>query len=157
MPTDAELRNMAAAHEAHFIRRAQERLKVKLTPARYRHWTRKVRDVLPGTRYLYKDKDSEHRTCWMIKAGTLRIRVIYDERTDRLVTCMAWHDTEYIPHKRYVRRRRRAVQTVRKDHAAALRRIRVRQGRANPISDFPTPTCRAIAPRSDGGSPISES
>jgi hypothetical protein len=103
----SSLETKAAADQAHFIRRAQERFGLKLTPERYAHLVRKVREVLPGTKYLYAT--SPVRTVWRIRAGGRPIRVVYDETTDRLVTCLPFGDSEsHLPHKRFLRRLRRA-------------------------------------------------
>jgi hypothetical protein len=98
----------AVADQAHFIRRARERFGLKLTPERYEHLVRKVRDCLPGSAYLYAT--SPTRTVWRIRAGGRPIRVVYDETTDRLVTCLpiSNHPAAHIPHKRFIRRLRRA-------------------------------------------------
>lgn len=104
MPTPLETK--AAADQAHFIRRARERFALKLTPERYAHLVRKVREVLPGTRYLYAT--SPTRTVWRIRAGGRPIRVVYDETTDRLVTCLPLGDpAAHVPHKRFLRQLRR--------------------------------------------------
>lgn len=142
MPADEALRIQQHAQEQHFTRRAWERLHVKLKPARYHYWVRKVREVLPGTQFIDKQADKPWRTRWLIRAGTLRIKVIYDEHTDRLVTCMAWRDTDYIPHKRFVRRQRKAVQPIRQDHAQAMRRRRT--ARHAPISDLQSPIFESL-------------
>ena len=76
----------ALAQQSHFIRSARQRFGLKLTPERYRHLVRKVEEMLKGTQFIGATK-VEGRTCWRIRAGGLLMAVIYDEGTERLVTC----------------------------------------------------------------------
>lgn len=77
----------AAAQESHFIKRARQRFGLKLTHERYRYLVRKVVEVLPGTRFV-SPGDTPNRTRWRIRAGGHLMIVVYDETTDRLVTCV---------------------------------------------------------------------
>lgn len=85
------------AQEVHFCRRAKQRFGIKLTPERYRHLIRKVQDNLPGTKFLYHQPPD--RTVWRIRAGGQPIRVVYDHRTDRLVTCLPFNPPQTKPCK----------------------------------------------------------
>ncbi len=80
----------ARAQEAHFIRRARQRFGLKITPERYAFLIRKVKENYPGTKFL--GHQPPDRTLWMIRAGGYAMRVVFDHRTDRLVTCLevAW-------------------------------------------------------------------
>lgn len=74
------------AQEVHFCKRAKQRFGLKLNAERYQHLIRKVRDNLPGTKFLYHQPPD--RTVWRVRAGGIFIRVVYDHRTDRLATCL---------------------------------------------------------------------
>src|SRR5687767_7197987 len=77
---------LADRQERHFIRRVRERFHVTLSPQRYRHWIRKVEQVLPGTEFL-RPGACPGRTIWRIHSGSYTLHVVYDETTARLVTC----------------------------------------------------------------------
>lgn len=100
---------MKAAHEAHFIRRVLERFGVKLTPDRYRLWVKRVEEVQHGTKFLGQCAERE-RTAWLLRVGGLRMRVIYDERTQCLVTALPYgqEETATLGRKRILRLRSRA-------------------------------------------------
>ena len=77
----------ALAQERHFRRRVRERYAFTLTPERYREWIAKVEDVHPGTKFL-RPAGPPGRTLWRIRCGRTTLRVVYDETTRRLVTCL---------------------------------------------------------------------
>ena len=94
--SQAALAARAAAQEAHFIRRVHERFGQKLTPQRYRLWVQRVEEVRHGTKFLGQCAERE-RTAWLIVVGGLRLRVIYDERTQCLVTALPYGDAQTAP------------------------------------------------------------
>jgi hypothetical protein len=114
----------AAAQERHFIKRARQRFRLKLTHERYRHLVRKVVEVLPGTQFLGPG-DTPQRTRWRIRAGGCVMAVVYDESTDRLVTCVPVYGTP--DDQRSRQRERQRPDALRRwlaaDHRAKQRRL----------------------------------
>lgn len=78
--------SQAEAQEAHFIKRARQRFGLRISPERYRFLILKVKENYPGTKFV--GHQPPHRTVWRIRAGGYVMRVVYDHRTDRLVTCL---------------------------------------------------------------------
>lgn len=83
---DPALAAQAAAHERHFIRRAKERFGLRISAARYREFCRRVIEVEAGVHYF--GRDSAARTQWGVRFGGHVMRVVFDESTGCLVTCM---------------------------------------------------------------------
>lgn len=115
----------AFSQELHFIARTRERFGLVLSAQRYRHWIRKVEDVLSGTVFL-RAGDQPGRTVWRIRAGSHTLHVVYDEGTRRLVTCFPPPPECTIPRKKLLRLRARATGADR-DHVQMQRRLAVRR------------------------------
>jgi hypothetical protein len=112
----------AHAHrqELHFMRRVRERYGLTVSPRQYRWWIEKVERVLPGTKFLRFGACAQ-RTFWSLRSGSYTVRVLYDESTRRLITCVPPR-FEQLPMKRA--RRLRATQAfVDADHLAKTRRL----------------------------------
>ena len=126
---NSSLADKQRAYEQHFIRRARERFGIKLTPARYRHWSQKVEEVHDGTICVSKGEDLEHgpgRTCWLIRVAGAHIRVIYDEAAARLVTCFPFRDrmkAVRLPTKKLLRLHRQESWKRRGDARQKKRRL----------------------------------
>jgi hypothetical protein len=122
-PLAAEPQSLAArayAQERHFLRRARERFGLVISPQRYRHWIRKVEEVLPGTDFLHAT-ELPARTVWRIRSGSYTLHVLYDETTRRLVTCFP-PPVVQLPRKR-ARRLRARDAFVDTDYLAKTRRL----------------------------------
>lgn len=89
MSPDKALSAQQAAHEAHFIKRARQRFGLRVSPERYRKFCRMVVEA-EGTTYL--GATPPHRTTWLIRAGGHLMRVVFDESTERLVTCLPFRE-----------------------------------------------------------------
>lgn len=82
------LKTKADAQMWHFIARARERFRIKLTVARYHRLIRQVEDSAPGTSFLRHQPPE--RTIWIIRAAGHDMRVVYDHTTARLITCLPY-------------------------------------------------------------------
>lgn len=78
----------AAAQEAYFIRRAKERFGMRVSAARYREFCRRVIEVERDVRFLSRDLQKPWCTHWGVRFGGHLMRVVLDERTERLATCI---------------------------------------------------------------------
>lgn len=86
----AALAAKAAAQEMHFIVRAKQRFGLRVSPERYLKFCRQVIDQRDGVIYL--GATPPDRTAWLIRLGGYLMRVIYDESTARLVTCIPFRE-----------------------------------------------------------------
>ena len=82
------LKTKADAQMWHFIARARERFRIKLTVARYHRLIRQVEDSAPSTSFVRHQPPD--RTIWLIRAAGHDMRVVYDHTTKRLVTCVPY-------------------------------------------------------------------
>lgn len=102
-----------AAHERHFVRHARERFGLRVSAARYREFCRRVIEVEKGVKFLHRDERTPARTMWGVRFGGYAMRVVFDETTERLVTCMRFAEERKFNSTR--------------DRRAKLRRMRVRK------------------------------
>jgi hypothetical protein len=84
------------AHELHFRQRAKERFGLKISSVQYLYLITKVTENLPGTKFI-EHTPVPGRTMWRIRAGGVLMRVIFDHRTERLVTCLPYSDAPTRP------------------------------------------------------------
>lgn len=91
-PSPDAIASARAAHERHFVRRARERFSLRISPERYREFCRRVVEVEDGVKFLHRDPKAPARTQWGVRFGGYPMRVVFDETTERLVTCMPFSD-----------------------------------------------------------------
>ena len=109
-----------AAHEAHFIQRARRRFGLRVSHERYLRFCRVVVEA-EGTIYL--GAHPPFRTIWLVRLAGHLMRVVYDESTDRLVTCLPFREQSgEIQRDTVFKRRRLAAKSgKRKAEAGKLR------------------------------------
>ena len=105
---NSQLAARRAAYEQHFIRRAKEHFGLRVSPERYLEWCRRVSEVDEGVHCL--GRDTPTRTQWGVRFGGYVMRVVFDDDTERLVTCMSFAEqvTFGSPRDRRMKRRRLA-------------------------------------------------
>ncbi len=84
----------AANYYTHFARRAWKHFRLRCSPARYMAWCRIVTDCEDGAHVQALARTHEEtlsgRSVWRATLGGHTMRVVLDNETERLVTCMPW-------------------------------------------------------------------
>jgi hypothetical protein len=107
------------AQERHFIRRANERLGLKLYPSSYDVILTAVREGRECVRFVGAGT-SKARTIWKVRMYGKAMTVVYDAVSDRLVTCLAGIQRKKTPPKGGIERKLTA------DYRARRRRLAMR-------------------------------
>lgn len=74
--------------EHHFKKRARQRFHLVVSEADYAEITRHIKEDKPGVIFL--NYGFGKRTLWRVRWRKRYIVVVFDHRTDRIVTAMKW-------------------------------------------------------------------